>query len=228
MRMMGGLGFVAVIAAGAACDAAELYSQPTTSNDANVGLGWFSHAAPRPTRNFKHADDFVLAQTSTIERVTWWGTSENLVHADLTNFTGFAVEFWSPNAAGSKPETIIVGDAFTLPETNATATGRVSSTGAIEYRHSVDLAAPVELDGGATWFISISAFFFDETGDAWQWQDADNVNQLSSSYDYSRDRWQGLFDTDSAFVLEGTAVPGPGAAALAGCAGLLGARRRRL
>ncbi|MEQ8769303.1 MAG: hypothetical protein RIB60_02215 [Phycisphaerales bacterium] len=227
MRTM--IGLIAAIAAGAApSHAAELYSQPTTSDDANVGLGWFSHAAPRPTRNFKHADDFVLAETSSIERVTWWGISENLVHPDLTNFTGFAIEFWSPNAAGVKPETIIVGDAFTLAETNATATGRTSSSGAIEYRHAVNLATPVELEDGATWFISISAFFVDESGDAWQWQDADFVNGLSASYDYSRDRWQGLFDTDSAFVLEGTAVPAPGGAALLIGTGLLGARRRRL
>ncbi len=222
------LALISVVAASAPASAEVLYSQPTTSDSTSVGLGWFSHAESRPTRNFKHADDFVLADTSSIERVTWWGISENLVSPDLANFTGFKIDFYGPNAAGVKPATLIASETFTLDQTNAIATGRASGTGAIEYRHAVDLSAPIELGGGETWFVAISAFFTDPAGDAWQWQDADDVNRLSASYDYDRDRWQGLFDTDSAFVLEGRAVPAPGGAAVLIATLAWGHRPRRL
>ncbi|GJM19779.1 MAG: hypothetical protein DHS20C14_19920 [Phycisphaeraceae bacterium] len=223
---------VCALAAGAA-SGGVLFSQPTVTDPANVGFGYFSHDAPRATHSFKHADGFVLGEAADVERVAWWGLSENMDHPGLTNFTSFTVEFYTAGfgASGSgvgRPDTLIAGETFVISDTNTTATGRLSPAGGIEYRHEVALSTPMRFEAGQTYYVAISAGFIDGLSDGWQWQDSDLYDGFSGIYEYARERWTPFEDTDSAFELFGTPVPGPGtagvvAAVMLGCAG----RRRR-
>ena len=205
-----------------------VYSQSTTSDPASVGLGWYSSSEPRPTRNFKHADNFVLASDSTIDAVRWWGLSEGVSHTDLGNFDTFTIEFWTnrtiPNG-NIRPLDLIASTTIDLSQTNATATGRSAPSGALEYMHEATLGDGVELIAGETYWISISARSIDPQADVWQWQDSDNFDTLSSSFSYAQNRWVVLEDTDSAFELIAVPSPGTGAMLLPGC--LLVHRRRR-
>ena len=204
-----------------------VYTQPTTSVPANVGLGWYSSSEPRPTRNFKHADNFVLAADATIDTVRWWGLSEGVSHTDLSNFDTFTIEFWTgrtlPNG-NIRPLDLISATTIEDDETDATATGRSSTSGALEYMHEATLNEGVSLLAGETYWISISARSIDPSADVWQWQDSDNYDTRSSSYDYGQSRWLVLEDTDSAFEL--IAVPSPGTGFMLAMSGMLAQRRR--
>ncbi len=205
-----------------------VYAQPTTTNAANVGLGWYSSSEPRPTRNFKHADNFVLASDSTIDAVRWWGLSEGVSHTDLSNFDTFTIEFWSsrtlPNG-NIRPLDLIAATTIGTQDTAATATGRSAPSGALEYKQEATLDDSVELIAGETYWISISARSIDPGADVWQWQDSDDYDTRSSSFDYGQNRWLVLEDTDSAFEL--IAVPAPGGLSVMTLGGLAAAQRRR-
>ena len=205
-----------------------VYSQGTTSDPARVGLGWFSSSAPRSTRSFKHADNFVLGADSTIDRVRWWGLSEGVSHIDLSNFDSFTIEFYTsrtlPNG-NIRPRDLITSMTLDIGETHASATGRSAPGGALEYLHEADLGDGVSLLAGETYWVSISARSIDPGADAWQWQDSDDYDTLSSSFDYAGNRWLVLEDTDSAFEL--ISVPTPGGMALLGVTGVWCQRRRR-
>lgn len=208
--------------------AGVVYSQTTTSVPANVGLGWYSSSEPRPTRNFKHADNFVLASDSTIDAVRWWGLSEGVSHTDLSNFDTFTIELWTgrtlPNG-NIRPLDLISATTIELTSTSATATGRSAASGALEYMHEATLSQGVPLLAGETYWISISARSIDPAADVWQWQDSDDYDTRSSSFDYGQNRWLVLEDTDSAFEL--IAVPSPGTGVILAMSGTLAQRRRR-
>lgn len=204
-----------------------VYTQSTTSVPANVGMGWYSSSEPRPTRNFKHADNFVLAADATINTVRWWGLSEGVSHTNLSNFDTFTIEFWTgrtlPNG-NIRPLDLISATTIEDDETDATATGRSSTSGALEYMHEATLNESVSLLAGETYWISISARSIDPSADVWQWQDSDDYDTRSSSYDYGQSRWLVLEDTDSAFEL--IAVPSPGTGVMLAMSGMLAQRRR--
>lgn len=205
-----------------------VYAQPTTSNPANVGLGWYSSSEPRPTRSFRHADNFVLGSDSTIDAVRWWGLSEGVSHTDLSNFDTFTIEFWTsrtlPNG-NIRPTDLIATTTIGTQDTDATATGRSAQSGAIEYVQEATLDDSVELLAGETYWVSISARSIDPNADVWQWQDSDDFDTLSSSFSYGQNRWLVLEDTDSAFELIG--VPAPGGLGVMTLGGLAAAQRRR-
>ena len=192
------------------------------------GLGYFSHDAPKPTRNFKHADNFTIGQSVLVDRVSWWGLSEGLFEADLSNFDTFTVEFFTnmdTSLGRPRPADLLLSATFAIGDTGAMATGRVAPNGAVEYRHEAALAAPILLEGGVEYHIAISAGFIDPAGDAWMWQDGQFVDGLSSIFSYTNNRWTFFDDTDSAFELYGMVVPAPGGAVVL----VMGAgwRRRR-
>lgn len=205
-----------------------VYSQPSVSDDSRVGLGWFSSSEPRPTRSFLHADNFVLGSDESIGSVRWWGLSEGISHTDLSNFDSFTIGFYTsrtlPNG-NIRPQDLIASETVGINETNATATGRSAPGGAMEYMHEVSLGSVVSLLGGETYWVSISARSIDPGADAWQWQDSDDFDTRSSSFDYNQNRWLVFDDTDSAFEL--IAVPAPGVLTGFTMAGLFAQRRRR-
>lgn len=205
----------------------QLYSQPTTTDDAKVGLGWYSNSEPRVRKNYKHADDFVLSEGGAVGRVVWWGQSSYHSHDDLTNFDSFQIEFFRAELVGDQwlPGERLATETLGLDLTHPAPTGRTTPAGAIEYRHDARLATPVSLDAGTRYFIAISAGLI-ETGsssDAWQWQDADVLNGWSGVYSWASGEWSGYQDSDSAFELY--TVPAPAGLVILSSAAPL--RRRR-
>lgn len=198
------------MASSAAADL-TVYSQPTTPEAAGVGLGFYSQSEPRANKNYKHADDFTLSQDASIGRVVWWGQSSKHTHADLTNFDSFLIEFFAVRVVNgqSLPGEVLATHYFQIGETSPTATGRLTPSGAIEYRHEAALAIPFETLAQTRYFIAVSAGMVLTTAssDAWQWQDSSLVNGRSGVYSWATRAWSGFQDTDSAFEL--VAVPAP-------------------
>ena len=205
-----------------------VYSQPTTSKNAEVGLGWYSSSETRPTRNFKHADNFVLDEDQAITSVRWWGLTEGVSHTDLSNFDSFTIEFYTnrtmPNG-NIRPLQLFASTTLDIADTNALTTGRSTASGALEYVHEAQLDEAVDLTAGETYWIAISARSIDPRADVWQWQDSDLFDTRSSSFSYSQNRWLVFVDTDSAFEL--FSVPAPGSIAAFTLCGLIAQRRRR-
>jgi hypothetical protein len=222
------LSFAILFSGNLPAHAEVVYSQPTTTDAGDVGLGWYSSSEPRPTRNFRHADNFTLGADTSITSVRWWGLSEGVSHTDLSNFDSFTIEFWTnrmvPNG-NIRPRELILSTTLNVKETNTTETGRAGASGALEYVHEAALGEAVELLGGEIYWVSISASSIDPSADVWQWQDSDDFDTLSSSFDYGQNRWVVLEDTDSAFEL--IAVPSPGSVGVLAMGGLLAQRRRR-
>lgn len=205
-----------------------VYSQPSTTNDAEVGLGWYSSSEPRPTRNFKHADNFTLDQDASISSVRWWGLTEGISHTDLSNFDSFTIEFWTnrtvPNG-NIRPLNLIATTTIDLADVMTNETGRSAPSGALEYMHEATLSSVINLQSDAIYWISISARSIDPIADVWQWQDSNLFDTRSSSFDYNQNQWVVLEDTDSAFEL--IVVPAPGALGVLSFGTMLAHRRRR-
>lgn len=220
---------IGVLPLGSPAVAEVVYSQPTASSDADVGFGWYSASEPRPTRSFKHADNFVLGADSSINAVRWWGLSEGVSHTDLSNFDSFTIEFYTnrtlPNG-NIRPMDLIGSTIAGIGATHAQATGRTAPSGALEYVHELDLGTPIELLAGETYWIAISARSIEPGDDAWQWQDSDDYDTLSSSFDYNQNRWVVLQDTDSAFELIAVPSPSSGLVLLLGITGFQRRARR--
>ena len=207
-----------------------VFSQPTTTDDSKVGLGWYSNAEPRVLKNYKHADDFVLTASAEIGRVVWWGQSSLHSHDDLTNFDSFEIEIYEARLVDGEwmPGAVIAERTLDLAATNPAPTGRLTPAGAIEYRHDAVLGTPIELGADTRYFIAIAAGLIatGRTSDAWQWQDADLHDGWSATYSWAAGTWTGYQDSDSAFELY--AVPAPATAApLCAAAAALAGRRRR-
>lgn len=204
-----------------------VYSQSPSADPDSVGLGWFSSSEPRPTRNFKHADNFVLSESAEIVGVNWWGLTEGLNDTTLENFDSFTIEFWSSETLSNgriKPDELLMSETLTLASSNASQTGRAALNGALEYQHAYELAESISLDAGNEYWISISARSIDPAGDVWQWQDAELADTISSSFDYALDRWRYFEDSDSAFEL--VRVPAPSSAMALLIVGVMRKRRR--
>ncbi len=191
-----------------------LLSQPTVIDPADVGLGFYSSSHPRPTRNFKHGDDFRLASDSLLSRVRWWGQSEGRVFDDLRNFDQYTIEVYQgvAGSGGPLPGTLVWSSTFVPTSLSITPTGRVAPTsGAAEHLYEAILP-DLALTGDTNYVLAISARSLNVQNDAWQWQDGEFFGGHSALYSYASRTWSSFEDTDSAFELFGTAVPTPGAA----------------
>lgn len=204
-------------------------SHEVVTDDAKVGLGFFSSTEPRPNKNFLHVDDFTLGAAASIGSVAWWGQSTNDVNAGLENFASFTVGFYhSRTTAGGelRPErnpfvSFIIG----LDGIEAEATGRVATHGGLEHRFAADLADAVELEAETIYFFSVAVTHVDPALDAFQWSDAELDNGYAGSWSYERTRWEMLQDTDSAFQL--ISVPAPAGLGVMSAALVMLSRRGR-
>ncbi len=206
-----------------------LLSQPTVVDPTHVGLGFYSSSHPRPTRNFKHGDDFVLAEDSHVTRVRWWGLSEGRVFDDLRNFDQYTIEIFEgvPASGGPLPGRVVSTTVFAAAALSITPTGRVAPlSGAAEYLYEA-LLPDTLLTGQRAYVVALSARSVNLQGDAWQWQDGEFFGGHSASYSHASRVWTSFEDTDSAFELFGTVVPAPGAGAAAVLFGLLALPRTR-
>jgi len=217
-----------VLLAPGAATADVVFSQPTHPNAAKVGLGYYSQTTPRPTRSYLHADNVKLDAAAQVGRVAWWGMSEGVDHADLSNFTSFTVTLHSARLSVGRwiPNQPLSSETFAIADTAPTATGRAAaSTGALEFRHEVTLAQTFNLSAGTMYFISIGAGFISGTSDAWLWQDSNTTEKNSAIYTYATGAWSAFIDTDSALVL--SSIPAPGVTAFGLAALLTNLRRAR-
>lgn len=222
------IGLVGAVVACAAADAGVVYSQGVTTDPALVGRGWFSHSRPRPTRNYKHADDFVLEADATVGSVRWWGLSEGRFLDGLGNFDAFTIEFYRAvdSPGGLLPGELIASTELSIADTAPAATGRVNpANGAMEHEHLAVLGAPVVLEAGVTYFLAVSARSVNGNRDGWMWSDADGADRYSATYSWASGAWTGYTDTDSAFEL--IATPGPGGVGVLAVGGCLAFSRRR-
>ena len=192
-----------------------------------VGFGFYSSSVSRPTRNYKHADDFTLAADAAVSTITWRGMSEGAQHPDLRNVNRFRIDIYSASAVvgGDVPGALLKTQTFSLAQTAPTLTGRTAfDTGAFEYSHAVTLSTPFNASGGVKYFLAISVTPFNTSNDAWMWQDGQFVNGASALLNLSSTQWAVFNDTDSCFSL---AVPAPAAASMLGLGSILALRRRR-
>jgi hypothetical protein len=219
---------IIALAVSSVANADLVYSQTLSDLD-STDFGWYSSSEPRPTRNFKHADNFTLTAQSHISQINWWGMTEGAAHTDLQNFDQFQIEFYTSRTTNNnriKPDTLIASQTFDLSSIITTNTGHQTAAGVIKYQHQATLTNTVTLDANTTYWIAISARSIDPTSDTWQWLDSDLADADSSSYDYNTDRWLALRDTDSAFQL--FTIPSPATTSLLLISPIAARRRRPL
>ena len=204
-----------------------LYSQVVEPSNQNIGWGFYSSSIPRARRNFKHADDFTLAEAGTVGSVRWWGINEGAFSTGLANYTAWTIEIYTsqPSPAGPLVGTLLYTQTFDKADTNPTPTGRINPLNAeAEIMQQATLAQPLSLDAGTLYWIAISARPISGAGDAWGWRDGLTVNGYSNNYSYTTGAWSGSQDTDSSFEL--IAVPAPAAALPIGMAAWFNRRRK--
>lgn len=207
-----------------------IFNQPTHPNAAKVGLGYYSQSTPKPTRNYLHADNVTLAASAQVARIAWWGLSEGIDHADLSNFTSFTIKLHSARLSVGRwiPNQVLATETFSMAATSPTLTGRAApANGALEYRHEVALTQPFALSAGTMYFISIGAGFVSGSSDAWMWQDSNTTEKNSAIYSYASSTWSPFLDTDSALALYSVPSPGAPAVGIAGALTAMASRRRR-
>jgi hypothetical protein len=206
-----------------------LVSQLVAPNPARVGLGFYSSSHPRPTRNFKRADDFRLGDAYRITRVRWWGLSEGRLFTDLRNFDQYTIEIYEGigTPANPLPGALIWSEAFDPGAISIVPTGRASpSTGALEHIFDASPTIAPALESGRPYLLAISARSVNPGGDAWQWQDGRFFGGHGASYSYASGAWSAFQDTDSAFELFGRPVPAPASGLALGAALAVRTRRR--
>ncbi len=195
-----------------------LLSQPTVSDAAKVGLGFYSSSHARPTRNYKRGDDFRLSTAAEITRFRWWGLSEGRVFDDLRNFDQYTIEIYEgvrSGDAGPLPAALLWSHTYAASSLAIVATGRVSATsGAAEHVYDATVPGVLSLDSGRDYILAVSARSANTRGDAWQWQDGEAFGGHGANYSYASRQWSSFQDTDSAFEIIGRPIPAPGAIGL--------------
>lgn len=196
-------------------DGPVVYSQAPTSAD-----GYFSDAVAGQFYSQMIADNFTLTNNTVVSGVNWWGSSENFVDSDYTNFFSFSVMIMDGNFD------LVFAQTFSTGDTNPVATGVVNVAGGEQFFQSVKFDQTFELTGNTEYWIAIGTTNSDPEGDAWVWSSAAGDGILASD-DFDGAGFlvsTGLSD-DVAFEIQ--AIPTPGAASLLALAGLVTLRRRR-
>ncbi len=205
------------LASFAVAQADMLWSQVPNSAD-----GFFSDGVSTNGSQFwaqSIADNFTLAQQSTVTTVRFWGSSENFVFDDLTNFSDFDVYFFDPSfnvmASGQIPT-----GGFTI-----TPTGNNNANGGIEYMF--ELATNFSLNAG-NYRMHVGSINISPGDDGWVWSTA--AADGAAFFNLSEHSGWNTGAVDVAFVLYGTPVPEPASmvALGLGAAALVARRRRKL
>jgi hypothetical protein len=200
-------------------DGPTIYSQPSESAD-----GFFSDGVPGQFWSQRIADNFVLDNDYVVDGIRWWGSSENYLSNDLTNFKNFVIEFYDD--AGGAPGASIGQVVVDKNNTNPTLTGAQNSGGGLEYLMETSLN--LHLLGGVAYWVSVGSENVNPGDDGFVWSTNFTHGEGNIAADFFDGAgYQPLFvGSDQAFELTG-AVPAPGAAAVLGLGGMLAARRRR-
>jgi hypothetical protein len=214
-------GVAAGLLGGAAPAGGIVYEQALDRD--NLGRGFFSTPQPSAFVPNLHADNFTLEAAADIATVGWFGFSENLNFADLANMPAWEITIYEDSSF--QPGAVVHSDIISREDTNPVDTGLVIASGARIFSHDAELSSTVSLDAGTQYWISIGAYLEIPGADNWIWQDSVFTDDNSANYDNVQDDEWFNVGFDSAFSLG--VIPGPGALAMFGAAGLLGRSCRR-
>jgi hypothetical protein len=164
------------------------------------------------------ADNFTLAQQSDITTIRFWGSSENFVFDDLSNFSAWDIYFYDSSF------NVLAWDQIAKAGFTITPTGNNNSGGGIEYMFELATSG-LSLNAG-DYRMHIGSINNAPGDDGWIWSLAAGDGQLYGNL-FDGNGW-GTAADDLAFELEGNPVPEPASMAAFGLGlAALAARRRR-
>lgn len=211
----------AVVAMGVPASADILYSQP---NDQPGRASLFSDGVPGQFFSQRMADNFTAPASATMTGLRWWGGSQNFQFRDLTNMTAFVVRIYKDG--GGAPDAELFAQTFTKAATSPVATGQLLSGQGFQYEQTVELGVPVELTGGASYWVSVGAVLDQPAGDAWVWNHSSVGDGVNASDFFTGGQYVTFTSGDLAFEVIGV-VPGPSSLVGFTAAAAAGIRRRR-
>jgi hypothetical protein len=181
----------------------------------NVGFVWLSQQAADTVRAL---DDFTLAQTTDIGRVSWRGVYLGAGGSNQApNTQQWVVSFWT-DSSGLQPASYTATlDAVAVKTTSVAGGGWFGATPVDVYDFDVALPGAFTAHAGATYWLSVMSKTADPaTAFGWtmavgDWQANKSVQQYTDPNDNFIGSW--AKDGDRAFALH-AAVPEPASFAL--------------
>jgi len=168
------------------------------------------------------ADNFVLDAPALVTGIEWWGGSENISSADLSNITGFRISFYLSGPGGIPVEPPLFTQVVPIASVVATPTCSDFLLGGYQYQIAAQLSAPVALPSGVTLWIHIGALLQAFNLDSMLWSESNTGNDQYAADSAPNDGiWQGPIASplgDFAFRLR-TGLTPPCNAADANCDG---------
>lgn len=214
---------IAALTVAAASQAALIDSNLPMTNAQGQAEGAFSDAISSGGSYFYGqalAQTVNVSQGYNLSQLTFWGSSENFIQSGLANIVGFQMVIYSADFSS-----VVVSKTWALGDMQVTPTGALNSDGGIEYQFAGNLTGGI---AAGEYRMSVGAILADGEGDAFIWSQGEDASGLyySVGAGFGTDWTPAPEGYSGSFLLFGN-VPGPGALALLGLAGLSAGRRRR-
>lgn len=148
------------------------------------------------------AENFVLANDSSVELVRYWGVNSTNFSDPLAFVNSFRVRFFEDDGTG-------LPGALVSDQTISKNSVTVAAGTTIYFSHELTLPAPVDLAAGTTYWLSIAANKqFNDTQNYWSWQQSSMVDGTQIALQFNpTGAWStpGGSEVSTCFELEGTA-----------------------